>query len=405
MAGNEEIIRKTEEYALHVYNRFPIAIERGEGTRVWDADGNEYLDFMAGIAVHGLGYHYPGYDEALIEQVKKVLHTSNLYYHEPLADASEKVVRSTGLSKVFFTNSGAEAIEGAVKAAKKYAFLKDGRSDHEIIAMHSSFHGRTIGALSVTGNAHYQEPFLPLMDGVRFASFNDADSVEALVNDRTCAILFETVQGEGGVYPATQEFMDKMAALCAEKDILLILDEIQCGMGRTGSMWAYEAYGVKPDIVTSAKALGCGVPVGCFAVSEKVASKSLVAGDHGTTYGGNPFALAAVRTVFDLFEADDIPGHVRKASAYLSAKLDELAEKHPGSIKEHRGAGLLRGLELTDSCPVGEVTKAAMREGLLIISAGSNVLRFVPPLIIGEKEIDEAAEILDKCFKGLESNS
>ncbi len=394
---NEEIMNQTEEYALHVYNRFPIAIDRGEGVRVFDADGKEYLDFMAGIAVYALGYHFQGYDEALIEQVKKVLHTSNLYYHKPLADAAKKVVCSTGLSKVFFTNSGAEAIEGAIKAARKYAWLKDGRNDHEIIAMQSSFHGRSVGALSVTGNAHYQEPFKPLMGGVQFAEFNNLESVKALINDRTCAIIMETVQGEGGVYPADPAFLTAIRQICDEKDILLILDEIQCGMGRTGSMWAYEQYNILPDIVTSAKALGCGVPIGAFVVNDKVAKASLVPGDHGTTYGGNPFVTAAASCVFDLFEQHHILEHVQKITPYLEKKLDELVQHHD-CIVARRGKGLLQGLELSEACPVGEVTKKALENGLLIISAGKNVLRFVPPLIIDEADIDEAVEILEKCF-------
>ncbi len=396
-SNNEAIINQTEAYALHVYNRFPIAIDHGCGMTVTDADGNDYLDFMSGIAVYALGYHFPGYDEALIEQVKKVLHTSNLYYHKPLADASEKIVKSTGLSKVFFTNSGAEAIEGAIKAARKYAWLKDGRNDHEIIAMNSSFHGRSVGALSVTGNAHYQEPFKPLMGGVKFATFNDLDSVEALISDRTCAIIMETVQGEGGVYPADPAFLQAIRKICDERDILLILDEIQCGMGRTGSMWAYEQYGIQPDIVTSAKALGCGVPVGAFVLNEKVAGASLVPGDHGTTYGGNPFVTAAVNAVFDLFDENRIVEHVQKITPYFEQKLDEMVAKKD-SVLARRGKGLLQGLVLAENCPVGEVTKKALENGLLIISAGGNVLRFVPPLVITEKEIDAAFEILDKCL-------
>ena len=219
----------TEQYVQHTYNRFPISIDRGDGVRVWDSEGKEYLDFMAGIAVYALGYHFPGYDEALKAQIDKVLHTSNLYYHEPLALAARDVVTSTGLSKVFFTNSGAEAIEGAIKSARKYAWLKDGKNDHEIIAMQGSFHGRSVGALSVTGNAHYQDPFKPLMGGVVFAEYNDLESVMALVNDRTCAIIMETIQGEGGIYPADPEFIRGIRKICDEKDILLILDEIQCG--------------------------------------------------------------------------------------------------------------------------------------------------------------------------------
>lgn len=400
MSENEKIIEKTEQYALHVYNRFPIAIDHGEGVYVWDADGKKYLDFMAGIAVYALGYHYPGYDEALIDQVKKVLHTSNLYYHKPLADAAENVVKSTGLEggKVFFTNSGAEAIEGAIKAARKYAYLKDHRNDHEIIAMNSSFHGRSVGALSVTGNEAYQDPFKPLMGGVVFANYNDLDSVKKLVNDHTCAIIMETLQGEGGIYPANPEFIKGVRKICDEHDILLILDEIQCGMGRTGSLWAYQQYGVLPDILTSAKALGCGVPVGAFVLNKKVADNSLKPGDHGTTYGGNPFVLAAVNEVFKLFKENDIVGHVKAITPYFTEKLEELKNRHPDKIVARRGMGLMQGLELSADCPVGEVTKKALEKGMLIISASHNVLRFVPPLIITEKEIDEAIEILDQCF-------
>ncbi len=394
---NEAIINETEQYALHVYNRFPIAVDHGDGITVTDADGKEYLDFMAGIAVYALGYHYPGYDEALIAQTKKILHTSNLYYHAPLAEAAKKVVESTGLSKVFFTNSGAEAIEGALKAARKYAWLKDGKNDHEIIAMKDSFHGRSIGALSVTGNTHYQDPFKPLMGGVKFAVYNDIDSVKAQITDRTCAIIMETVQGEGGIYPADPEFLHEIRRICDEQDILLILDEIQCGMGRTGSMWAYEQYGIRPDIVTCAKALGCGVPVGAFVLNEKTAAASLVPGDHGTTYGGNPFVTAAVNVVFDLFQENKIVDHVKEVAPYFEQMLDGLVSSKD-SVLKRRGKGLMQGLVLADSCPVGEVTKKALDAGLLVISAGGNVLRFVPPLIITKDDIDRAGEILDKCL-------
>ena len=395
--GNQEIIDLSEQYVLHTYNRFPIAIDRGEGVRVRDADGKEYLDFMAGIAVFALGYHYPGYDEAVIGQIRKTIHTSNLYYHEPLAEAAKALVLSTGLSKAFFTNSGAEAVEGAIKAAKKYAWLKDGGSDHEIIAMNSSFHGRTVGALSVTGNEHYQEAFRPLMGGVRFAEFNDLESVKSLVGETTCAILLETVQGEGGIYPAEPEFLEGIEAICRERDILLILDEIQCGMGRTGNMWAYQAYGVTPDIVTTAKALGCGVPVGAFVLGEKAAKASLVPGDHGTTYGGNPLATAAAAAVFRIFEEDHIVERAREAGDYLARKLDELKAAH-SSVRAHRGAGLIRGLEFEEVTSASEIAGKALENGLLIITAGGNVLRFVPPLIVSRDEIDEACAILDRII-------
>lgn len=397
--STEEIINQTEQYVLHTYNRFPMAIDHGEGVHVFDADGKEYIDFMAGIAVYALGYHFPGYDEALTAQLTKVIHTSNLYYHAPLAEAAKNVVTSTGLSKVFFTNSGAEAIEGAIKAARKYAYLRDGVSGHEIIAMKDSFHGRSIGALSVTGNSHYQDPFKPLMGGVKFAEYNDLDSVKALVTDKTCAVIMETVQGEGGIYPADPAFIQGIYQLCQENDILLILDEIQCGMGRTGTMWAYEQYGVKPDIVTCAKALGCGVPVGAFVLNEKTAAKSLVPGDHGTTYGGNPLACAAVNEVFRLFAENDIVGHVKEIAPYLEKGLDGLAARH-ACIRAHRGLGLMRGLEFDGKVKAGDVAAAALKKGLMIITAGSNVLRFVPPLIIEKKDVDEAVGILDEVLSG-----
>ena len=360
------------------------------------AEGKQYLDFAAGIAVFGLGYHYPGYDEALKSQVDKLIHTSNLFYNVPMAEAAQKLARVSGMSKVFFTNSGTEAVEGAIKAARKYAYLKDGHTDHEIIAMNHSFHGRSVGALSVTGNPHYQEAFKPLMGGVRFAEFNDLESVKAQVNDKTCAIIMETVQGEGGIYPAEKSFLEGVKALCEERDILLILDEIQCGMGRTGSMFAWQDYGVEPDIMTCAKALGCGVPVGAFVMNEKTAKASLVPGDHGTTYGGNPLACQAVSTVLEIFEKEDIAGHVRALTPYLEERLDALAEKHE-CLTARRGSGLMQGLEVT-GIPVGEVVKKSLENGLIVISAGSNVLRLVPPLVIEKEHIDEMIEKLEKSL-------
>lgn len=386
-------MEQTENYVLHTYNRFPVVFESGQGVYLKDTDGKEYLDFAAGIAVMGLGYHYPGFDEALKGQIDKLIHTSNLFYNVPLGDAAEKLIRVSGMSKVFFTNSGTEAIEGAIKAARKYAFLKGGKPGYEIIAMNHSFHGRSVGALSVTGNPHYQEAFKPLMDGVRFADFNDLESVKAQINEKTCAILLETVQGEGGIYPAKKEFLEGVRALCDEHDLLMILDEIQCGMGRCGEMFAWQAYGVKPDIMTSAKALGCGVPVGAFLLGEKAAANSLVPGDHGTTYGGNPFACAAAAKVLEIFEEQDIVGHVREVAPYLEQKLDELVEKYD-CLLARRGMGLMQGVVIGNGKKVGEVVNAALAQGLIVISAGSDVLRLVPPLIIEKKHVDEMAEKL-----------
>ena len=389
-------IEEAEVSILHTYNRFPVVFERGEGAYLYDTDGKKYLDFAAGIAVNALGYHYPGYDEALKAQIDKLTHISNLYYNLPIIDAGNKLILASRMNKVFFTNSGTEAIEGAIKAAKKYAYIKTGHADHEIIAMRNSFHGRSIGALSVTGTEHYREPFEPLMGGVRFADFNDLESVKEQVNEKTCAIIVETVQGEGGIYPATKNFLEGLRRLCDEKDIILIFDEIQCGMGRTGYYFAWQAFDVQPDIMTCAKALGCGVPVGAFVLNKRAASASLEPGDHGTTYGGNPFVCAAVSKVFEIFERDMILLRVQELAPYLEERLDALAEKH-SCVAERRGAGFMQGLELRGR-PVSDVIKKALEKGLLIISAGSDVIRLVPPLIITRAQVDEMIDILDACL-------
>lgn len=396
--NKEHYIQREENVLLHTYNRFPLVLDHGEGVWLYDTDGNKYLDFAAGIAVQALGYGNERYNEALKHQIDKLTHTSNLYYNLPTMEAAEKLLEASKMDRVFFTNSGTEAIEGALKAAKKYAYTRDGHTDHEIIAMNHSFHGRSLGALSVTGNKHYQEPFEPLLEGVVFADFNDLESVRTKITDKTCAILFETIQGEGGIYPATEEFMKGIKALCEEKDILLILDEVQCGMGRSGEMFAWQRYGVKPDIMTSAKALGCGVPVGAFLMTERVAEKSLKPGDHGTTYGGNPFIGAAVSTVLDLYKELDILNHVKEIGPYLAEKLDELTEKYD-FITARRGVGLMQGI--VSEKPVGTITAKALEKGLLIISAGSDVIRFVPPLIIEKEHVDEMIEKLDSVLAEL----
>jgi acetylornithine/N-succinyldiaminopimelate aminotransferase len=396
MSVSQKIMDRTEEVVLHTYNRFPVVFEKGEGVYLTDADGKEYLDFGAGIAVFALGYGNRAYNDALKNQIDKLIHTSNLFYHRPLCEAAEKIIAHTGMSRVFFTNSGAEAIEGAIKCARKYAYMKDGASDHEIIAMNQSFHGRTVGALSVTGNRHYQDPFRPLMGGVKFADFNDLDSVLAQITDKTCAILLETVQGEGGIYPADPEFLKGVREICSQKDILLILDEIQCGMGRTGNWFACQHYGVEPDIMTCAKALGCGIPVGAFVLNEKAASRSLVPGDHGTTYGGNPLACTAVSVVFDIFEELDLVGHVRALTPYFEKKLDELVGRYD-FLTARRGMGFMQGL-VVEGRPVGAIVKKALENGLVILSAGSDVIRLVPPLVITENDIDEMVRRLEASF-------
>jgi len=392
--NTKEIIKTADEHLIHTYNRFQISMERGNGVYLYDAEGKRYLDFGAGIAVFALGYNNKQYNNALKEQIDKLIHTSNLFYNEPVAKAAKLVTEASGLDRVFFTNSGTEAIEGAIKLAKKYAFLKTGTADHEIIAMKHSFHGRSMGALAVTGNKHYQEAFGPMIPGVKFADFNNLESVQALVNDKTCAIIFETVQGEGGIYPATSEFIKGVRKICDEKGILLILDEIQCGMGRTGTLFAYEQYGIKPDILTVAKALGCGVPVGAFLATQEVAN-ALVPGDHGTTYGGNPLVCAAVVKVFELFEELNVLDNVKKVSKYLEIQLDKLVDEFDVAVAR-RGLGLMQGLELSVS-PTNIINKA-MDDGLILFAAGSNVIRFVPPLVITEADVDKMIEKLKRAL-------
>lgn len=393
----QEYIDEAESELLHTYNRYQIVLDKGDGVYLYDYNGKKYLDFVSGIAVFALGYHNESYNNALKEQIDKLIHTSNYYYNVPAIEAAKKLKAVSGMDRVFFTNSGAEAIEGAIKAARKYAYLKDGTTDHEIIAMEHSFHGRTMGALSVTGNPHYREAFEPGIGNIRFATMNDIDSVKALINEKTCAIIMETVQGEGGIHPVDEAFLRELRKICDEKDILLILDEIQCGMGRTGYMFAWQKYGVKPDIMTTAKALGCGVPVGAFLLNEKVGAHSLAAGDHGTTYGGNPLVCAAVNKVLDLFETNHIIENVREVAPYLEKRLDELKEKYDFII-DRRGAGLMQGLEFDR--PVAPYINSALDKGLMLINAGQSIIRLVPPLIITKQNVDDMIAVLDTCLSG-----
>lgn len=389
-------IDEAEKALLHTYNRYQVVFEKGEGVHLYDMDGKEYLDFVSGIAVFALGYQNKEYNDALKAQIDKIIHTSNYYYNIPAIEAAKKIKEISGMDRVFFTNSGAEAIEGAIKTARKYAYLKDGTTDHEIIAMNHSFHGRTMGALSITGNPHYREAFEPMIGNIKFADLNDFDSVLAQVTDKTCAIILETVQGEGGIYPATEDFLQKVRKLCDEKDILMILDEIQCGMGRTGTMFAWQRYGIKPDVMTTAKALGCGVPVGAFLMTEKVGAHSLAAGDHGTTYGGNPLACAAICKVIELFEKQKVLENVKVVGDYLGKRLDELVEEFD-CVETRRGIGMMQGLVFNR--PVGDIIVKAMENGLILINAGTNIIRFVPSLIITKENVDEMMEILRKSMK------
>lgn len=374
-----------DKYFIHTYNRFPVVMDHADGVYIYDENGKKYLDAAAGIGVCSLGYGHEGWKTAITDQLDKITHTSNLFYNMPSVEAAEKLANATGLKKVFFTNSGAEAVEGALKMARRY-----GDTRREVIAMEQSFHGRTMGALALTGNEAYQTPFKPMIGGVKFAKFNDLESVREKVSSETCAIIVEPIQGEGGVTPATEEFMKGIRELCDEKDILMICDEIQCGMGRTGKMFAYEHYDVKPDIVTCAKALGCGVPVGAFVAGEKCMD-SLVPGDHGTTYGGNPLVTAAVSTVLDIYKEENIVENAKEVGDYLTKCLDEIVATSD-KVDARKGMGMMQGLVL--NVPVGDVVSEAIEQGVLVISAGGNVLRMLPPLVFTKENVDELVKVL-----------
>ncbi len=389
-----QYMKDTEAALVHTYNRFPVVFDRGEGVYLYDTEGKKYLDFAAGIAVCGLGYGNPELTEAIKNQVDQLVHTSNLFYNASCGTAAGALKKASGMGRVFFTNSGTEANEGMLKAARKYAWKK-GTGRYEFIAMENSFHGRSMGALSVTEHEAYRAPFEPLIPGVKFAKFNDLDSVKALVTDQTCAIILEPVQGEGGINMADPDFLKGVRRLCDEEGILLLFDEIQCGMGRTGQMFAWQYYGVKPDMMSMAKAIGSGVPVGAFAMTDAVAEYSLEPGDHGTTYGGNPLVCTAVAKTLEIFEKEHLLDHIKEVGDYLAKKLDELVQTCD-TVLERRGTGLIQGIRL--SKPAGEVTAKAMEEGLVIITARSDVIRFVPPMIITKENVDEMIEKLKKCL-------
>ena len=388
---------KEQKNLIQLYNKFDILLEKGDGVYLYDNKGNKYLDFFSGIGVNALGYNNKYYNNALKKQINKILHISNLFHNQNIALAAKNLAKASGLDRVFFTNSGTEAIEGALKVAKKFAFNKNIKNP-QFIAFKNSFHGRTLGALSLTANEKYQKPFKPLISGIKFAKFNDINSVEKLINEKICAIFIETIQGEGGINPANKEFYKNLRTLCDKMDILLIVDEIQCGMGRTGKYFAYEHFEILPDILTSAKALGCGVSVGAFVVSEKIAQKTLVPGDHGSTYGGNPFVCAAINAVFECFKKQNILDNVNNLSAYFKNALLNLKNQF-SFIKEISGIGFMLGLSLNNTIKANDIVKEAQNNGLLIITCGKNDLRFLPPLIITKENIDEMVDKLSKSLK------
>ncbi len=387
-------IQEAEKYLIHSYNRYPVMLDHGEDVYLYDVEGKKYLDFGGGIAVCALGYSDGKYKEALKRQIDKGIHFSNYFYSEPLAEAARGLAEASGMDKVFMANSGGEANEGALKLARKYAVVNGYGDRHEIISMDKAFHGRSMGALSVTGTEKYREPFEPLIGGVSFARYNDLESVRERITDKTYAVIVEAVQGEGGIHPADPEFLQGIRELCDRHDIMMICDEIQCGMGRTGRMFAYQHYGIQPDIVTMAKGIGNGMTVGAFATTARIA-EALVPGDHGTTFGGNPLAAAAVSATLDSFRERDILKHVEEVGEYLGRRLQEITVRKDRA-KETRGLGLMRGLELTEEA--GPYVLKALERGVIFMSAGVNVIRFVPPLVITKDHVDEMTAVLEEIL-------
>ena len=397
MTNQEKIFASDDNNYLPVFNRYKIVLDHGEGVYLYDINGKRYIDFLAGIAVNVLGHNYAPLVDAISKQAAKVIHVSNLYYTEPQASAAEKLVKLSGLDRAFFANSGAEANEGAIKIARKYAHQFDAEKSQIITAWHS-FHGRTLATLTATGQPKYHKGFEPLPQGFDYVNYNDISELEEKISDKTCAVMLETIQGEGGVYPPQNDYLKKVRALCDKYGALLILDEIQAGIGRSGKFFAYENYGIKPDIVTLAKGLAGGVPIGAFICTEKVA-QAFHAGDHGTTFGGNPLACAAANVVLDTVPNEKFLAHVIDVGNYFKNKLIELQQKHSEQISEVRGEGLILGLQLSNSKKSGvEIVNECMQRGAIINCTVGTVLRFIPPLIITNEQVDEVLNILDEVL-------
>lgn len=394
MLTNEQIFAKDKEDYIPVFARYNIVLDHGDGPYVYDTQGKKYIDFLAGIAVNVVGHNYKPLVDAVSRQAAKMIHCSNLYYTEVQVEAAEKLKKLSGMDKVFFGNSGAEANEGAIKLARKYATDIDPEKIQIISAIHS-FHGRTIATLTATGQDHYHHGFGPLPAGFDYVPFNDIEALEAKMSDKTCAVMLEAIQGEGGVHVPDEDYLPKVRALCDKYNAFLIFDEVQCGMGRTGTFFGCQQFGVKPDIVTLAKGLAGGVPIGAFMATDKVAS-AFHAGDHGSTFGGNPLACAAACVVLDALINDNLMDNVKEVGSYLKSKFEAYKEKYPTLIKEVRGRGLILGMELTR--PGREIANECLDYGAIINCTAGNVLRFVPPLNITKEHVDELIAVLDKVL-------
>lgn len=393
--NTQEYLKTASESIMNTYKYFPVIIEKGEGCYLWDSYGKKYLDFVSGIAVNSLGYNHPDLVNNLKSQTEMLFHCSNLYYNKPQIELAKMLTDNSSFDKVFFCNSGAEAVESALKLAKKFGKINKGQDCFEIISMKQSFHGRTMGVISVTGQTKYQKNFEPLLQGIKFAQFNNIESVKELVSNNTCAIIVEPIQGEGGIHPAMPEFLKELRKICTDNNIILIFDEVQCGIGRTGKLFAHEIYNIYPDIVAVAKGLGGGFPIGAMLVVDKIAS-AFIPGDHASTFGGNPLASTAGKTVVNYLLSNNNLEIIIDSGNYLKNRLIDLKSKY-SFIKDIRGSGLMQGMELT--IPVFDIIKKTMDKGLLLIGAGENVIRFVPPLIIKKDEIDRAIEVLISSFE------
>ena len=393
MKNESEIIARDTESYLPVFSRYPIVLDHGDGSYVWDVNGRKYLDALGGIAVNVLGHNYAPLVNAIANQAKRLIHVSNLYYTEPQADAAAKLSELTGGGKVFFGNSGAEANEGAIKAARKYAHTIHSEKSQIITAL-GSFHGRTLATLTATGQEKFHKGFEPLPQGFDYVPYNDIAALEARMNENTAAVMLEPIQGEGGVRTPADGYLQQVRALCDQYDALLIFDEIQTGMGRTGTFYAYEMYGVTPDIVTLAKGLAGGVPIGAFIVTEKVAA-AFHAGDHGSTFGGNPLACAAANVVLDVIADDAFLSRVKAVGTHFKQKLEDLRTKYPAYIVDVRGTGLILGMEMQKNEVAAAIARRMLEQGVIINCTAGNVLRFIPPLIFTKNEVDELVRVLD----------
>ena len=396
MKNESEIIARDTESYLPVFSRYPIVLDHGDGSYVWDLNGRKYLDALGGIAVNVLGHNYAPLVNAIADQARRLIHVSNLYYTEPQADAAAKLSELTGGGKVFFGNSGAEANEGAIKAARKYAHTIRSEKSQIITAL-GSFHGRTLATLTATGQEKFHKGFEPLPQGFDYVSYNDIAALEARMNENTAAVMLEPIQGEGGVRTPADGYLQQVRALCDQYDALLIFDEIQTGMGRTGTFYAYEMYGVTPDIVTLAKGLAGGVPIGAFIVTEKVAA-AFHAGDHGSTFGGNPLACAAANVVLDVIADDAFLSRVKAVGTHFKQKLEDLRKKYPAYIVDVRGTGLILGMEMQKTEVAAAIARRMLEQGVIINCTAGNVLRFIPPLIFTKNEVDELVCVLDDCI-------